>query len=107
MCVAIGSARFDGLLDLLAKELVERPATIRRAIAAGDFNSARQESHSLKGATTSVGAMALGAAAAAIEHAPDLSAMVEAIGILDEQAARTRRAIANMVPTRLPSPRAT
>lgn len=102
LCIAIGSERFDGLLDLLAKELVERPATIRRAIAAGDFTSARHESHSLKGATTSVGAMALGAAAAAIEHAPDLSAMAAAIGVLDQQAARTRRAIANMVPTRLP-----
>ena len=72
LCVAIGSARFDGLLDLLAKELIERPATIRRAVLDGDVTLARHESHSLKGATTSIGAMALGAAAAAIEQASDL-----------------------------------
>lgn len=102
LCVAIGSARFNVLLNLLASELVERPATIRRAILAGDFKLARHESHSLKGATTSVGAMAMGKAAATIEHAPDLSAMAAAIGILDQQAARTRRAIANMLPTSFP-----
>jgi HPt (histidine-containing phosphotransfer) domain-containing protein len=102
LCVAIGSVRFGFLLDLLATELVERPATIRRAILAGDFARARHESHSLKGATTSVGAMALGKAAATIEHAPDLLAMAAAIDILDQQAARTRRAIANMLPTSLP-----
>lgn len=98
LSVAIGSARFDGLLDLLQKELVERPATIRRAVQAGDFTLARHESHSLKGATTSVGAMALGKAAATIEHAPDLQAMTAALGILDHQALLTRRAIANMLP---------
>ena len=102
LCVAIGTERFDVLLDLLATELIERPATIRRAILAGDFTLARHESHSLNGATTSVGAMALGAAAATIEHAPDLPAMAAAIGILDQQAARTRRAIANMLPARPP-----
>lgn len=96
ICVAIGSARFDGLLDLLEKELVERQATIRRAVQAGDFKLARHESHSLKGATTSVGAMALGEAAATIEHAPDLSAMAAALGILDRQTLLTRRAIAKM-----------
>lgn len=55
-----------------------------------------------KGATTSVGAMALGKAAATIEHAPDLQAMAAAIGILDQQVVRTRLAIANMLPTNLP-----
>jgi len=102
LCVAIGSARFDGLLDLLAKELVERPATIRRAILDGDFTRARHESHSFKGATTSVGAMALGAAAATIEHAPDLPAMAAALGILDQQAAWTCRAISTLRPATSP-----
>ena len=105
LCVAIGSARFDGLLDLLEKELAERPATIRRAVLAGDFTLARHESHSFKGATTSVGAMALGKAAATIEHAPDLSAMAAALGILDHQALLTRRAIANMEPRSEPGHR--
>ncbi len=105
LCAAIGSERFDVLLDLLAAELAVRPVTIRRAIVAGDFTLARHESHSLKGATTSVGAMALGQAAATIEHAPDLPAMVAAIGILDRQAARTRRAIAKMLSTGLPGHR--
>lgn len=98
LCVTIGSARFDGLLDLLEKELVERPATIRRAVLEGDLTLARHESHSLKGATTSVGAMALGKVAATIEHAPDLSAMAAELGILDNQAILTRRAIAKMLP---------
>jgi len=102
LCVAIGSVRFNVLLDLLATELIERPATIRRAILAGDFTLARHESHSLKGATTSVGAMALGKAAATIEHAPDLRAMAAAIGILDHQAILTRRAIASLLPGNLP-----
>ena len=45
--VTIGSARFDGLLDLLEKELVERPATIRQAVLEGDLTLALHESHSL------------------------------------------------------------
>ena len=87
----IGRPRFDDLLNLLAKELAERPATIRRAVLAGDVTRARHESHSFKGATTCVGAMALGAAAAAIEHAPDLAAMAAALAApRRRQATRTR-----------------
>jgi HPt (histidine-containing phosphotransfer) domain-containing protein len=100
ICAVIGSSRFDGLLRLLATELAERPARIRRAVADGDTSRARHESHSFKGATTSVGAMALGEAAAAIEHAPDLTAMAAALGTLDAAAARTRHAIATMLPDR-------
>ena len=102
ICAAIGRLRFDGLLKLLANELVDRPATIRQAVLAGDVSRARHESHSLKGATTSFGAMALGNAAAAIEHASDLAAMAARLGILDDQAARTRLAIATMLSSGMP-----
>lgn len=98
ICAVIGRPRFDGLLELLVKELAERPARIRRAVLAGDVSRARHESHSFKGATTSVGAMALGEAAAAIERAPDLAAMTVALAVLDAEAMRTRHAIANMLP---------
>ena len=101
--VAIGATRFEGLLALLAKELVERPAIIRRAVLAGDIARARNEAHSLKGATMSVGAMALGQAAAIIELAPDLAAMIAALAILDRQAERTRKAIATLLPRFLPT----
>ena len=101
--VAIGATRFEGLLALLAKELVERPAIIRRAVLAGDIARARNEAHSLKGATMSVGAMALGQAAAIIELAPDLAAMIAALAILDRQAEQTRKAIATLLPRFLPT----
>ena len=100
---AIGSGRFDGLLGLLANELIERPATIRRHVLAGDIAGARSESHSLKGASTSVGAMALGQAAAAIELGRDLKTMRRALDFLDLQAARTRGAIESWLPRRRPA----
>jgi HPt (histidine-containing phosphotransfer) domain-containing protein len=103
ICAAIGSSRFDGLLRLLAKELVDRPAQIRRAVLAGDVSRARHESHSFKGAATSVGAMALGVSAAAIEQASDLQAMAAALPALDRQAARTRAAITALLPTHRPN----
>ncbi|MEO7634433.1 MAG: ATP-binding protein, partial [Sphingomicrobium sp.] len=59
LCAAIGPTNFDGLLDLLEVELAERPAMIRSAIAVSDTLRARTEAHSLKGAASSVGAMAL------------------------------------------------
>ena len=106
LCAAIGPARFDQLVTLLAKELVDRPTIIRRAVLAGDFARARSESHSLKGATMSVGAMALGQAAAALELAPDVAAMNLALADLDRQVARTRQAIATLLPPSLPNRRA-
>ena len=103
LCAAIGPARFDGLIALLTNELVERPATIRRAVQTGDCARARSESHSLRGATMSVGAMALGQAAATLELAPDLAAMTSALANLDRQVARTRKAIATLLPPGLPN----
>ena len=96
LCVVLGLTRVEALFELLSRELADRPAVIRKAVLAGDLNRARHESHSFKGATTSVGAMALGRAAAFIEQAPDLSAMAAALPELDRQAVRTRRAVANL-----------
>ena len=104
LCAVLGPTRLDGLFDLLVKELADRPALIRRAVLAGDVTRARHESHSFKGATLSVGAVALGSAAARIEHAADLTAMIAALPALDRQAARTRVAIATLLPPYSPGP---
>ncbi|MEO7635049.1 MAG: Hpt domain-containing protein, partial [Sphingomicrobium sp.] len=61
------------------------------------------EAHSLKGAATSVGAMALGQAAALIELAPDLPAMAAALPTLDRQVTRTRQAVEALVPRGFPA----
>lgn len=98
LCAAIGSTSFDGLLDLLQVEMAERPAAIRIAVIAGDDALARQEAHSLKGACISIGAMALGQAAAMIELAPDLQAMNAALETLDRQTMRTRQAVEALIP---------
>jgi HPt (histidine-containing phosphotransfer) domain-containing protein len=104
LCAVLGPTRLDGLFDLLVKELADRPALIRSAVLAGDVNRARHESHSFKGATLSVGAIALGSAAARIEHAADLAAMIAALPALDRQAARTRVAIRILHPPYSSSP---
>jgi two-component system, OmpR family, sensor histidine kinase TorS len=98
LCAVLGTTRVEGLLDLLSSELTSRPALIRSAVLAGDFSRARHESHSFKGATTSVGAMALGKAAAAIEHAPDLQAMAAALPALERQTVQTLHAITALLP---------
>lgn len=103
LCSLLGPTRVESLLHLLSKELSDRPALIRRAVLAGDVSRARHESHSFKGATTSVGAMALGKVASTIEHAPNLQAMAAALPALDRQAALTRLAISSFLPPDLSS----
>lgn len=103
LCAAIGSTNFDGLLDLLEVELAERPATIRVAVVARDTARARREARRLKGAATSIGAMALGQAAAMIELAPDLTAMTTALPTLDRQVMRTRQAVEALIPRSFPA----
>lgn len=103
LCSLLGPTRVESLLHLLSKELSDRPAIIRRAVLAGDVSRARHESHSFKGATTSVGAMALGKVASTIEHAPNLQAMAAALPALDRQAALTRLAISSFLPPDLSS----
>lgn len=103
LCSLLGPTRVEALLHLLSKELSDRPAIIRRAVLAGDVSRARHESHSFKGATTSVGAMALGKVASTIEHAPNLQAMAAALPALDRQAALTRLAISSFLPPDLSS----
>lgn len=98
LCSLLGPTRVESLLHLLSKELSDRPALIRRAVLAGDVSRARHESHSFKGATTSVGAMALGKVASVIEHAANLEAMAAALPALDRQAALTRLAISSFLP---------
>jgi CheY-like chemotaxis protein/HPt (histidine-containing phosphotransfer) domain-containing protein len=52
-------------------EFAETPEVIPNYLAAGDTDSAQRAAHSLKGASASIGAMALSRAAAAVEKAID------------------------------------
>lgn len=99
LCAVLGSTRVEGLLNILSKELADRPTVIRDAVLAGDVSRARHESHSFKGATTCVGAVALGKVAAAIERAPDLQSMTAWLPALERQAVRTRRAVIGFLPS--------
>ena len=103
LCDVIGPTSFDRLLDLLQVEMAERPAAIRLAILAGKQALARQEAHSLKGASISVGAVALGRAAAVIESAGDLATMSAALPALDRQTMLTRQAIEALIPRTFPN----
>ena len=90
----LGRAQVRDLLDLLVAELDRSPAHIRQCLARGDFDAARAEAHSLKGAASNLGATALGRVAAAIESAATNDGFGPDIDALDAQARRTVKAIA-------------
>ena len=91
---SLGKAQVRDLLDLLVAELGRCPARIRQCLARGDFDAARAEAHSLKGAASNLGATALGNVAAAIEAAATNAAFAPELDALDAQARRTVKAIA-------------
>ena len=78
---------------MLVVELDRCPARIRALIQAGDLDAARAEAHSLKGAASNVGAMALGRVAGAIEAAHSDAKFADQLDDLDQQARRTVKAI--------------
>lgn len=65
----LGPARLDDLLDLLAAELQLRTAAIREALADRDPDRAAAEAHSLKGASSNLGARLVADAASNFEQA--------------------------------------
>ena len=92
---ALGEERCGQLLSLLANECRERPDSLHANAEAGDHDRLRAEAHALKGAALNIGAIALGEAAAAVEHS-DPSDAIEAMLIrLDGAAEQTLKAIRN------------
>lgn len=65
---ALGPTRLHSLLDLFLTELDHRPDRLRDHLLAGRLDQAKAEAHSLKGASMSVGATALGEATLQIEQ---------------------------------------
>lgn len=98
---ALGQDSLDALLDMLAEELVRRPATITIAVADNDFGRAASEAHALAGAALSVGATAAGAAARSLEDAVRMASGGERISLTP--ALRSMRAAAGRAADALPA----
>ena len=92
----LGDAQVVSLLDVLERELARQPDRIRAMIESGDYAGARAEAHSLHGAATNLGAIALGRIAEAIERSPDAQPIADQLDSLDDQARQTIRAIASL-----------
>ena len=92
LCDVLGAVRVRDLLDLLVVELDRSPARIRQLIDCGDIDGARAEAHSLSGAASNLGAIALGRVAKAIEASRGSGIGME-LEALDDHARRTVTAI--------------
>ncbi|WP_395000099.1 ATP-binding protein [Sphingomonas sp.] len=92
LCDVLGAVRVRGLLELLVTELDRSPARIRQLIDCGDIDGARAEAHSLSGAASNLGAIALGRVAKAIEASRGSGIGME-LEALDDHARRTVTAI--------------
>ena len=93
LCDVLGAVRVRDLLELLVAELDRSPARIRQLIDCGDIDGARAEAHSLSGAASNLGAIALGRVARAIEASRGSGIGME-LEALDDHARRTVTAIA-------------
>ena len=93
LCDVLGAVRVRDLLELLVAELDRSPARIRQLIDCGDIDGARAEAHSLSGAASNLGAIALGRVARAIEASRGSGISME-LEALDDHARRTATAIA-------------
>ncbi len=92
LCDVLGAVRVRDLLDLLVVELDRSPARIRQLIDCGDIDGARAEAHSLSGAASNLGVIALGRVAKAIEASRGSGIGME-LEALDDHARRTVTAI--------------
>ncbi|WP_310468163.1 ATP-binding protein [Sphingomonas sp.] len=96
----LGPRRVEALLKLLERELVDRTATIRRLAAKPDLTPLRHEAHSLKGAALSMGATAVGAAAAALERPLAAVHLARALAELERHAGLALTSLAVAIPPR-------
>jgi HPt (histidine-containing phosphotransfer) domain-containing protein len=96
----LGQERLDQLLGILATELATRPHIIRGALADQDFPRAAAEAHGLKGASASLGANSVAAAALLLEQAiaaargGDRTRIAPALEALAEAVVETQHALA-------------
>ena len=90
---AVGPDRVDQLLVLLDRECEERVARILRLDASGELTGIRREAHSLKGAASAVGAIALAGIAEQLEQVRSGGASASLIAALTGHADRKRAAI--------------
>lgn len=86
---ALGPERFAVLLSMFVAELEQCPASIAAHLAAGRRAEAMAEAHSLKGASASVGAIGVAAAAQVIENLGEATDTAAAAEALRAAAART------------------
>ena len=92
----LGAPRVTQLFDLLSRELHQRPARIRALCHRADVHGARAEAHSLRGAASNLGVVALCDVAAAIESAQSLDEVGRYLPALERLATRTFDAIAGL-----------
>jgi CheY-like chemotaxis protein len=89
----LGEHKVATLLDLLSKELRERPEALRRAFDSGDVPSVQEQAHSLKGAVASFGAGRLARAAKAVEVAIPGAELEFAMATLQGEIVHVRAAV--------------
>ena len=94
---AVGPDRVDQLLVLLDCECEDRVARILRLDLSGELAGIRREAHSLKGAASAVGAIALAGIAEQLEQVRSGGASASLIAALIGHADRTRAAIAALL----------
>ena len=94
---AVGPDRVDQLLVLLDCECEERVTRILRLDVSGEVAGIRREAHSLKGAASAVGAIALAGIAEQLEQVRSGGASASLIAALIGHADRTRAAIAALL----------
>jgi signal transduction histidine kinase/CheY-like chemotaxis protein/HPt (histidine-containing phosphotransfer) domain-containing protein len=93
----LGQSKFLAVVRLLTAELIEAPAEIRRCAMASDSAGARARAHSLKGAAANFGAALVARSAMAVELALPGPELELALGRLDEECARTREPLLDLV----------
>ncbi|HQF55715.1 MAG TPA: CHASE domain-containing protein [Fibrobacteria bacterium] len=89
------------IADAFRKECPGIASRLRSSIEAGDANSARQEAHSIKGASANIGADALGGIARRLEEdaiSGDLDALRSDLPRLDAELERVLEALENRRP---------
>ncbi|MCM8558146.1 PAS domain-containing hybrid sensor histidine kinase/response regulator [Sphingomicrobium sediminis] len=95
---ALGAARLGDMLGLLKVELELRPELLATALDHDDVDELHDLAHSLKGAASSAGAIAVAKIAAQLERSDDPVALRALLDDLDLAVERTLEALVDQVP---------